>query len=207
MKTLFFFFMKDPHLKLITGPMFCGKTSELIKIANLYEVSKLNVQIFKHKLDDRYGKNIASHSGSKKSKTILAETIEELVDKLKPDTDVVIIDEGQFFDSTIIDACKDMVDYGRIVVVGALTTDFRDQYYPFNDGKEDMSRLILAADSITHLKALCTKKVVGNICGGEASRTQKFVDNKVAPYDSKTEEVGGTESYAPRCREHFQFYK
>lgn len=195
-----------PHLELIVGTMFSGKSTELIKRSKRYQISGLNVEIFKPTTDDRYDiKKVESHDGLE----IEVENIEhsqDILSRLDGQKDVVAIDEVQFFDSSIVDICNNLAHSGKIVVAAGLLKDFRDEPFPFSDDEKDMLDLIKHADDFRHLKAICTHRTNGAPCGREATRVQRFVDDKIAPMDAPTVEVGGRESYAPRCREHFEFY-
>lgn len=199
-----------PHLELIVGTMFSGKTTELIRRTNLYEVAGIKSQIFKPRIDDRYSLNeIKSHDQLGKG-VIRVEDVAELRERIDANTDVIGIDEVQFFDSSIIDFCDYLVNHGKIVTVAGLLKDFADNFFPFKDHKYTMSELLRISDQVTHLKALCTYDINGTEnrkCAREASRVQRFVDGNIAPLDSPIVKIGGTESYAPRCRQHFVFYK
>jgi thymidine kinase len=193
-------------LELITGTMFSGKSTELIRRINRYEIAGRRVQLFKPALDDRYGlADVSSHDGMKRRVEYIDEP-HRILEWLDDTTRVVGIDEVQFFTSDILDVCEGMANMGRTVVVSGLLKDFRDEYFPFMDGRLDMSDFLRAADYMIYLKAICTSEADGEICGREATRVQRFIDGKVAPYDSPTIVVGGKESYAPRCREHFRAY-
>jgi len=130
----------------------------------------------------------------------------EILDRIDDSTRVVGIDEVQFFESDVIDLCEGLANMGRIVAVSGLLKDFRDEYFPFRDGKKSMHDLVRCADYMIYLKAICTHQDGDEICGREATRVQRYIDGEVAPYDSPTIVVGGKENYAPRCRQHFAFY-
>ena len=197
----------SPHLEVIVGTMFSGKSTELIRRIKRYGVTGLDFQVFKPSIDIRYSlEQVTSHDGLRLDAYHVG-SVREIRNKTDENAKVIGVEEVQFFDSSIIDLCRDYVDEGRIVVVNGLNKDFRDEYFPFNDGKADMSSLLLLADNITTLYSLCTEKIAGKLCGEEASRTQKFIDGQVAPVDSNIVQVGGKESYSPRCRQHFHFYK
>lgn len=205
----------DPHLELIVGTMFSGKTTELIRRTNLYEVAGIKSQIFKPRIDDRYSfKEIKSHDQLGKE-VVCVEDVAELKQRIEKNTDVIGIDEVQFFESSIVDFCDYLVNQGKIVTVAGLLKDFADNFFQFKDkcGGEsifNMSELLRISDQVTHLKALCTYDINGaenRKCAREASRVQRFVDGKIAPLNSPIVEIGGTKAYAARCRQHFQFYK
>jgi thymidine kinase len=196
-----------PHFELIVGTMFAGKSTELIKRSKRYQISGLEVEIFKPTTDDRYEVDkVESHDGLKIEVENVSEA-NDILNRLDDNKDVVAIDEVQFFDSEIVEICDNLAHSGKIVVAADLLKDFRDQPFPFSDEKKNMMDLVQHADDFRHLKAICTYQENNEPCGREATRVQRFVDGEIAPLDSPTVEVGGTESYAPRCREHFVFYQ
>ena len=197
-----------PHLEIIIGTMFSGKSTELIRRINRYEIAGKTVQLFKPTIDDRYSlEHVTSHDGLKRDVTYVKD-MNDLYGHLDSKKDVLGLDEIQFLESEVVELCNQYANDGGIVVVSGLLKDFRDEYFPFKDGQKNMSDLLRDADHVTYLKAICTYKDNGeNICGNEATRVQRFIDEEVAAYDSPVIQVGGTEAYAPRCRNHFQFYK
>ena len=199
---------KEARLELIVGTMFGGKSTELIRRIKRYEIVGRSVQVFGPSIDTRYGKDsIISHDKLQREANYIS-SAQELEENLSPDTQVIGIDEIQFFDSAIIDACERYAGQGKLVIAAGLLKDFRDEYFPFKDGKKTMSDLLRTADTTTILTAICNaRNGNGEICGSDATRVQRFVDERVVPYDSPVVQVGGKESYAPRCRQHYQFYK
>jgi len=198
---------KEARLELIVGTMFGGKSTELIRKIKRYEIVGREVQVFGPAIDTRYGKDsITSHDRLRWKANYVGST-QELTGKVLPHTQVIGIDEVQFFDSAIIDACENYANQGKIVIAAGLLKDFKDEYFSFKDGKKNMSDLLRAADTTTILTAICdARNGGGEICGNEATRVQRFLDGQVAPYDSPVVQVGGKEDYAPRCRQHYQFY-
>ncbi len=199
---------KEARLEVIAGTMFGGKSSELIRRIRRHEIVGMKVQVFGPSIDIRYGKNnITSHDKLQKEASYVG-SVQELEEHVYPFTQVIGIDEVQFFEGSIIDACERYANQGKVVIAAGLLKDFRDDYFPFKDGKKNMSDLLRAADLTTILSAICNAKN-GNdeICGSDATRVQRYINGEVAPYDSPVVQVGGTESYAPRCRRHYQFYK
>lgn len=193
-------------LELIIGTMFSGKSTELIRRANRYEIAGRRVQLFKPSIDDRYGvAAITSHDGLKR-RVEYVDHASEILERVDDGTRVVAVDEVQFFASDIIEICDSLADTGRTVLTSGLLKDFRDDYFPFSDTKKDMSDLVRVADYMIYLKAICTYEEQGEICGREATRVQRFIDGNVAPYDSPIVVVGGAVDYKPRCRSHFQPY-
>ncbi len=187
--------------------MFSGKSTELNRRMGRYRVSQ-RFQLFNHSIDQRYGEeHVSSHDGFKIPATYVSSAA-QLRQKTDPNATVIGIDEIQFFDSDIIEVCEDYVRLGKTVVATGLLKDFRDEYFPFRDNEKNMSHLLVAADSITIYTAICNfEEKEDERCGRKASRVQRFIDVEIAPYDSPTVLVGGKESYAPRCRQHYQFYK
>lgn len=198
---------KEARLEVIAGTMFGGKSSELIRRIRRHEIVGMKVQVFGPSIDTRYGKNsITSHDKLQREASYV-NSVQELEEQVYPYTQVVGIDEVQFFDSQVIETCERYANQSKIVIAAGLLKDFRDHYFPFKDGSKDMSDLLKAADLTTILSAICNAKN-GNdeICGNDATRVQRFINGEVAPYDSPVVQVGGKESYAPRCRQHYQFY-
>lgn len=181
---------KNGFIEVVCGPMFAGKTEELIRRIKRLEYAKQNVLVFKPKIDNRYAlEEIVSHNLSKKP-SIIIEKSSEILAFIKPDTDAVVIDEVQFFDNDIIQIAEDLADRGIRVIVGGLDSDFRGE--PFGP----MPELLARAEFVTKLTAICVKS------GLPATRTQRIINGKPAHYTDPTILVGANESYEPRSR-HF----
>ncbi len=177
-------------LEVITGPMFSGKTEELIRRLRRARIARQPVQVFKPLLDNRYDrKQVASHAGARFEAIPIARP-EEVFRHLKPETRVVAIDEAQFFDETIVDVVRELTDRGLRVIVSGLDMDFRGE--PFGP----MPLLLALADEVTKLHAICM------VCGGPATRSQRLIDGRPARYDDPVVLVGAQELYEPRCRAH-----
>jgi thymidine kinase len=176
-------------LELICGSMFSGKTEELLRRVRRAEIARKQVQLFKPQLDNRYGlERVASHNGVARNDAIVVSTPAEILALTAPETQVVAIDEVQFFDWTIAEVCTQLADQGRRVVAAGLDQDFRGE--PFGP----MPLLLALAESVDKLNAICV------CCGAPASRTQRLIDNRPARYDDPVILVGGSESYEARCR-------
>src|SRR3989344_3888615 len=204
---MFLFCMNtNPHLEIIIGTMFSGKSTELIRRVNRYEVAGKKVQLFKPTVDDRYSVDyVASHDGLMKE-VFHVRNVEELKKAYNPLTEVLGIDEPQFLESEIIDVCQKHVNNGGICVAAFLLKDCFDNFFKFNDGKRDTSEFVRIADHVTYLRAICTYRDNGDICGQEATRVQRFgLDGKPDLITSPVKQVGGKKDYAPRCRKHYQF--
>lgn len=181
--------IKTGELEVITGPMFSGKSSELIRRVRVARIAEQRVVIFKHSLDSRYSKNyIQTHIGEK-MESIPVSNVNEILNKLKGvEFDLVAIDEVQFFGDELINLCKELINRKYKVIVAGLDTDFRGE--PFGPVPE----LLAIADSITKLYAVCNK------CKGKANMTQRFINGKTAKYSDPIILVGAKESYEARCR-------
>lgn len=182
-------------IEVITGPMFAGKSEELIRRVNTLTYSKKKIIAFKPKIDDRYDKSaISSHSGLKYQGYAISDC-NEILDYIDKDTNVVAIDEVQFFSNDIIKICEDLANKGIRVIVAGLDLDFRG--LPFGP----MPELLARAEIITKLTAICT------VCGMAATRTQRLIDGEPASASSPTILVGAKESYEARCRHHHKLKK
>lgn len=158
-------------LEVISGCMFAGKTEELIRRINVLSYAKMNIIVFKPKIDNRYSDTeIVSHSGAKVP-CLVVDRAQEILKKVNMDTEVVAIDEVQFFDQDIVDVCEYLADKGIRVIVAGLDKDFRGE--PFGI----MPELLTRAEFITKLTAVCTK------CGAPATRTQRLVNGKPASFN------------------------
>ena len=175
-------------LTVITGSMFSGKTEELIRRLRRAIYARRSVQVFKHALETRSDlQEIRSHNGVP-HEAVAVSTSEELLAGVEEATDVVAIEEAQFFDEGIVEACRILADAGYEVVATGLDMDFRGE--PFGP----MPRLLAEADEVVKLRAICAR------CGREASRSQRLIDGRPAPVSAPTILIGAEESYQARCR-------
>ncbi|MBN1317766.1 MAG: thymidine kinase [Anaerolineales bacterium] len=176
------------RIEVVCGSMFSGKTEELIRRLRRAEIARQKIQVFKPKLDDRYGvERVTSHNGLHVVAQPVSQSI-EILDKVEPDTTVVGIDEIQFFDDQITHVCQELAQSGRRVIAAGLDMDFRGE--PFGS----MPVLIAQAEMVEKLRAICV------VCGKEASRTQRLVNGNPAAYDDPLIVVGASEAYEARCR-------
>jgi len=176
------------YIEVISGCMFAGKTEELIRRIKVLEFAKKNVLVFKPALDNRYSDTkVVSHGGSSVD-SIVVENSRAILDYVNDDTDVVAIDEVQFFDKEIMLVCDYLAKKGVRVMAAGLDTDFRAE--PFGV----MPQLITDAEFVTKLTAVCMK------CGAPATRTQRLVNGKPASYHDPIILVGASEAYEARCR-------
>ncbi len=174
-------------IEVVCGPMFSGKTEELIRRVKRAQIAKQRVQIFKPAIDIRYDKeDVVSHS----SQAIKSEPVENSVDiliRLKDATRVVAIDEIQFFDDNIITVVTKLAARGCRVICAGLDLDYRAQ--PFGP----MPTLLALADDVVKIHSICT------ICGAPATRSQRLTTSKERVL------LGETDAYEARCRGHYQY--
>ncbi|MFN2280841.1 MAG: thymidine kinase [Anaerolineales bacterium] len=180
------------RLEVITGPMFCGKTDELLRRLRRAIIAKQKIQVFKPGFDVRYSsEKVTSHAGNEYD-AIPIESISEIPSLLDDEATVVAIDEAQFFDEEIVPVVQDLVDRGIRVITAGLDMDFRG--VPFGS----MPELLALAEIVDKLHAICM------VCGEEATRTQRLVDGEPAYFDDPIISVGASEMYEARCRIHHQ---
>jgi thymidine kinase len=173
-------------IEVVVGPMFSGKSEELIRRLRRAEFARQRVQIFKPAIDVRYADNeIVSHSGLGISSDAVSKA-SEILEKLQPRTEVVGIDEAQFLGDEVVDVCTKLANLGKRVIVAGLDTDYRGR--PF----EPMPRLLAIAEEITKLLAICVR------CGNPAVHTQRLVES------DELIVVGASGAYEARCRRCFE---
>jgi thymidine kinase len=173
-------------IEVICGSMFSGKSEELIRRLRRAQIAKQRVQIFKPKLDTRFSEDhIISHSDMK-IKSQLVTGAPDILTAVDSRTQVVGIDEGQFFDAELVSVCNKLADMGKRVIIAGLDQDYRGQ--PFGP----MPQLLSIAEYITKTLAICVR------CGAPANRTQRTVNN------AERVLVGATDSYEARCRLCFE---
>jgi len=176
-------------IEVISGVMFSGKSEELIRRVRRAIIARRKVQVFKSHLDSRYTGlySVSTHDG-REIEAIPVDSAAEIFRLVKPDSELVAIDEAQFLDEEIVTVVSALAARGVQIIVAGTDTDFRGE--PFGP----MGRLLAIAESVDKLQAICV------ICGDLATRNQRLVDGKPARYDSPTILVGGRESYEARCR-------
>ena len=193
-----------PRVEVITGPMFCGKTEELIRRVIRYEIAGYNYQAFKPIIDDRYSSDsIASHSGSKLKATCVDCSLEDVLRNLDGNKRVYAFDEIQFFNDEILEFFYDsrFVE-DKIILASGLNQDFTGRPFKFKDSNKHMGDLLASADEITHLNSFCTYISEKNICGAPATKTQRLINGIPASIDDDLVLVGGDDSYEARCNVH-----
>jgi thymidine kinase len=198
------------HIEVITGPMFAGKSEELMRRVRRATIAGLGVAVVNHALDTRRGASaVSSHAGGRIPAQSVpgAEALREVVmerrtrtggtdgppGRTDPSLDLVAIDEAQFFGAGLVPVVVDLADAGLTVVISGLCLTFDDQ--PF----EPLPALVSCAEQVTKLLAVCT------VCGDDAAFHRRVgvpaagVGNALVP---TVAHVGGAESYQARCRRH-----
>lgn len=176
------------YIEVIVGPMYSGKSEELIRRLKRAKIAKQEVIVFKPAIDDRFGKeDVVSHSGIR-IRAAAVNRPEEILSYVGKGVQVVGIDEVQFFDEKIVEVAVELADRGLRVISAGLDMDFRAE--PFGPVPGLMAR----AEFVDKLQAVCVK------CGAPATRTQRLIDGIPAKYDDPIILVGASESYEVRCR-------
>jgi thymidine kinase len=169
-------------IEVITGSMFSGKSEELIRRLRRAQIARQKVQIFKPAIDERYSEqHIVSHSEMKIA-SLAVKSANEILAAVEIDTDVIGIDEGQFFDQALVSVANKLADQGKRVIVAGLDMDYLGR--PF----EPMPLLLAIAEDITKTRAICVR------CGSPANYTQRLIASRERVV------VGAAEAYEARCR-------
>jgi len=169
--------------------MFSGKTEEMIRRLRRAVIARQEVQAFKPAIDQRYHvEKVTSHNGLHFEAQPVA-FARDILTAVSPTTDVVGIDEVQFFDEAIIEVCETLAESGKRVICAGLDLDFRG--VPFGP----IPALLARAEDVDKLHAICV------ICGQEASRTQRLIEGHPAAFDDPVVLVGAAEVYEARCRQ------
>lgn len=175
-------------VEVIVGPMYSGKSEELIRRIRRAKIAKQKVQVFKPEIDNRYSnEDVVSHCGDKEGAVPIKDST-YILKYLKADTQVVAIDEVQFFDEGVIDVITTLADNNKRVICAGLDMDFRG--VPFGP----IPGLLAIAEFVDKIQAICV------VCGNPATRTQRLINGKPAKYNDPIVLIGATESYEARCR-------
>lgn len=172
----------DGWVEVICGPMFSGKSEELIRRVTRSQIARIPVQVFKPKLDNRYADTeVVSHSAWKVDAEPVTDSV-DLIRAVEDRTQVIGIDEGQFFDDGLVDVVDNLASTGKQVIIAGLDTDYLRR--PF----EPIPSLCDRAEYVTKMLAVCHR------CGGAGMYTQRIVksDDRVL--------LGATDAYEARCR-------
>jgi thymidine kinase len=177
---------KTGWIEVICGPMFSGKSEELIRRIRRAQIARQRVQLFKPSIDDRYSDSeVVSHSQQRLPSTPVASSV-DILGCLGDKTEVIGVDEAQFFDEELVDVCQRLANLGKRVIVAGLDMDYRGE--PFTP----MPRLMAVAEYVTKQLAICMR------CGNPANHTQRLTD------DDATIVVGAQDTYEARCRRCYE---
>lgn len=182
---------KKGCLEVVCGSMFSGKSEELIRKLRRAKIAKKKIIVFKPSIDHRTSlAHVSSHDGNKVS-AISVDSPLHIIEQTPIDTDIVGIDEAQFFSHELINTVLDLINDGKTVIIAGLNLDYRG--VPFGP----MPTLIALADRITKLSAICI------VCGDEAYFSQRLVNGHPAKYEDPLVQIGAEEAYQARCRNCF----
>ena len=183
------------YIELVIGPMYSGKSEELIRRLKRAKIAKQNIVVFKPQIDDRYSnEDVVSHSGES-IHAIPINKAKEIYDYIDSNTQVVGIDEVQFFDDEVVDIAIDLADKGIRVIAAGLDMDFKGE--PFGP----TPRLLAVSEFVDKIQAICS------VCGQPATRSQRLINGEPARYNDPIIQVGAVESYEARCRKCHVVYK
>jgi thymidine kinase len=183
------------YLEVIAGPMYCGKTEELIRQVRRATIGKKKIQVFKHTFDIRYGKakKLYSHAGMMFDSEMVG-SVGELAKSIKQDTQIVAIDEAQWFGPDLVECVKKLLDNGIHVIVSGLAMTFdRQPFVPIPE-------LMTLADKVTKLSSICS------VCGADAVYHKRIKNSTtVDPLSTDPSLVNKLEDnvYEARCRKCF----
>ena len=180
----------DGYLEVIAGPMYCGKTEELIRQVKRASIGKRHVQVFKHAIDTRYGtdRKVFSHAGLSFESELVSDA-GYILKQTHNNTEIIAIDEAQWFGDALVPVVQKLVDGGKHVLIAGLAMTFNRQ--PF----EPIPTLMAMADKTTKLSAICS------ICGDEAVFHKRIASGKkIDPLTADPKLVGRSDSYEARCR-------
>lgn len=173
-------------IEVICGPMFSGKSEELIRRLRRARIARRRVQVFKPAIDNRYSEDeIVSHAESRMPSEVITD-VAEILKKLDWRTQVVGIDEANFLGPGLIDISQQLADSGKQVIIAGLDTDYMGRPFP------PVPELLCLAESITKTLAICMR------CGNPAKHTQRLVDS------GDLIVVGAMGMYEARCRRCFE---
>jgi thymidine kinase len=181
------------YLDVIVGPMYSGKTEELIRLVKRAAIGKKKVQVYKHAIDTRYGrdKKVFSHAGVSFKSYLITEA-SQILQKLHKNTQIVAIDEAQWLGQDLIPVVGELLQRGIYVIVSGLAMTYDRQ--PF----APMPTLMAIADKTTKLSAICS------ICGNDAVFHKRITkDADINPLEADPALVGRSDSYEARCRKCF----
>jgi len=176
---------KTGWIEVICGSMFSGKTEELIRRLRRAQIARQKIQVFKPIVDSRYSVDHITSHNEQKLVAMTVRSAKEILDLIHKDTEVVGIDEAQFFNQNLVGVCQTLADRGVRVIVAGLDQDYRG--LPF----EPIPQLLAVAEYIMKNNAICV------VCGNPAHRSQRIIP------EGDRVVVGAQDAYEARCRTCF----
>jgi len=178
-------------LSVILGSMYSGKSTRLLELVRRADLGRRQFALVKPKVDNRFSStDVVSHDGSSYPCHVVEASL-QILEILPRNVELLFIDEAQFFDDNLLQVVEQLALEGVRVVVAGLDLDFQGHPFP------SMVALAFSAEELTKLTAIC------DLCGENASRSQRVVDGKPVTHGALIQ-VGGVESYEPRCRSCFE---
>jgi thymidine kinase len=172
------------HVEVVCGPMFSGKTEELIRRMKRAEIARQRYQVFKPEIDNRYGKEFVASHNANRMDAIPVSHSSQILDLLDDSTRIVGIDEAQFFDNGLVEVVERLANRGMRVICAGLDMDYRGKSFG------PMAELMAIAEDVKKLPAICV------VCGNPATRSQRVSASQEQVL------VGAHDSYEARCRAH-----
>ena len=172
-------------IEVISGSMFSGKSEELIRRLRRAKIARQKVQVFKPEVDSRFSNDLIVSHSEMRHESANSRSAAEVLAKVDPDTEVVGIDEGQFFDNELVSVANELASRGVRVIIAGLDQDYTGKPW------EPMPQLLAIAEYITKTHAICMK------CGQPANYTQRTFESE------ERVAVGGEGMYEARCRKCF----
>lgn len=192
--------INESWIVVITGPMFCGKTTEMLRIINRYSYAGIKTIAFSSILDTRSNSDFIISRDGYKIKAIKVNHSNEIIDcilknKIDESFKIIAIDEVQFFDEEIVNVVRKLAKLKFIVICCGLDLDYKGN--PFGP----MPNLLAVADDVIKLNAICM------VCGAPASKTFLLNSKNIKGIKSETNEIiiGDSEKYEARCNKHFNY--
>lgn len=172
-------------IEAICGPMFSGKTEELIRRLRRAQIARRRVQVFKPALDSRYSESELVTHGNVRMAATPVDSASDILMNVDGNSEVVGIDESHFFGAALVEVADELADRGKQVIVAGLDTDFLGRPFP------PMPELLAIAESVAKTLAVCMQ------CGAPAKHTQRLLSSRELIV------VGAAEAYEARCRRCF----
>jgi len=202
--------MLKPEITVYTGPMFSGKSSEVINSLQRFSYANIRALLFKPAIDKRYSETeVVNHTGALRYPSINITKPAEILNHIDQDVKIAIgIDEAMMFDSSIVKVCEALRALGNPIFISTLDKDYLGNPFSFRDTQEShmtIGTLLAVADKVVNCTAVCTHRETDIPCGDTARYTRKLVVNNDMDDMDDVLVVGGAETYSPVCLKHHPF--